>query len=426
MFWQIFVRGGFDVESVKNLRIDPDRLWDSLMEMAKIGPGIAGGNNRQTLTDEDAEGRALFQTWCEKAGMEMAVDTMGNMFATRAGTDPDALPVYVGSHLDTQPTGGKYDGVLGVLGGLEVIRTLNDLDVTTKHPIVVVNWTNEEGTRFAPAMLASGVFAGKHDQDWAYDRTDSEGKKFGDELKRIGWVGDEKVGARKMHAMFELHIEQGPILEAENKDIGVVTHGQGLRWIECKITGKESHTGSTPMHMRKNAGRGLALITELVHEIAMKNQPNAVGAIGHIDVYPNSRNIIPGQIVCTIDMRTHLLDKLQGMVAELEDRAPKLCSEIGVEFECSIVGQFDPPAFDEGCVAAVREAAEELGYSHMDIISGAGHDACWINDLAPTAMIMCPCEDGLSHNEAEEISKEWAQAGTDVLLHAVLNTAIIQ
>jgi N-carbamoyl-L-amino-acid hydrolase len=414
------------LESMKNLRIDPDRLWDSLMEMAKIGPGIAGGNNRQTLTDEDAEGRALFQKWCEDAGMKMGVDTMGNMFASRAGSDPDALPVYVGSHLDTQPTGGKYDGVLGVLGGLEVIRTLNDLDVTTKHPIVVVNWTNEEGTRFAPAMLASGVFAGKHDQEWAYDRVDSEGKKFGDELKRIGWVGDEKVGAREMHAMFELHIEQGPILEAENKDIGVVTHGQGLRWIECKITGKESHTGSTPMRMRKNAGRGLALVTELVHEIAMKHQPNAVGAIGHIDVYPNSRNIIPGQIVCTVDMRTHLLDILEAMVAEFEEKAPKLCSDIGVDFECSIVGQFNPPAFDEGCVSAVREAAEELGYSHMDIVSGAGHDACWINDLAPTAMIMCPCEDGLSHNEAEEISKEWAQAGTDVLLHAVLNTAIIQ
>lgn len=412
--------------SVKNLRIDPDRLWDSLMEMAKIGPGIAGGNNRQTLTDEDAEGRALFQSWCEKAGMDMGVDTMGNMFATRAGTDPDALPVYVGSHLDTQPTGGKYDGVLGVLGGLELVRTLNDLDVSTKHPIVVVNWTNEEGTRYAPAMLASGVFAGRHDQDWAYDRTDSDGKKFGDELKRIGWVGDEQVGSRKMHAMFELHIEQGPILEAENKDIGVVTHGQGLRWIECKISGKESHTGSTPMRMRKNAGRGLALITELVHEIAMKHQPNAVGAIGHIDVYPNSRNIIPGQIVCTVDMRTHLIDILEDMVSEFEERAPKLCSDIGVEFECSIVGQFNPPAFDEDCVSAVREAAVELGYSHMNIVSGAGHDACWINDLAPTAMIMCPCEDGLSHNEAEEISKEWAQAGTDVLLHAVLNTAIIQ
>jgi N-carbamoyl-L-amino-acid hydrolase len=395
------------------------------MEMAKIGPGIAGGNNRQTLTDADAEGRALFKRWCDDAGLDMGVDTMGNMFATRAGEDPDALPVYMGSHLDTQPTGGKYDGVLGVLGALEVMRTLNDLDVKTKHPIVVTNWTNEEGARFAPAMLSSAVFAGKHTQDWAYDRVDAEGKKFGDELKRIGWVGDEEVGARKMHAMFELHIEQGPILEAEGKDIGVVTHGQGLRWIECTVTGKESHTGSTPMAMRRNAGRGLALITELVHEIAMKNQPNAVGAIGHIDVYPNSRNIIPGKVVFTVDMRTHLLDKLNAMVDEFKERAPKLCADIGVEFDCHIVGQFDPPAFDETCVSAIRDATEELGYSHMDIISGAGHDACWINDVAPTAMIMCPCVDGLSHNEAEEISREWAQAGTDVLLHAVLNTAEI-
>ena len=406
-----------------NMRIDGDRLWDSLMEMAKIGPGIAGGNNRQTLTDEDSEGRHLFKRWCDAAGMSMGVDEMGNMFARREGTDPDALPVYVGSHLDTQPTGGKYDGVLGVLGGLEIARTLNDLDIKTKHPIVVVNWTNEEGTRFAPAMLASGVFAGKHERDWAYDRVDAKGKKFGDELERIGWKGDEKVGDRKMHALFELHIEQGPILEAEGKDIGVVTHGQGLRWIECTITGKDSHTGSTPMHMRKNAGRGLALVTELVHEIAMKNQPNAVGAIGHIDVYPNSRNVIPGKVVCTIDFRSHLPEKLHGMEAEFYERAPALLEEIGVTLEHQVVGQFEPPAFDEGCVKAVRDAAERLGYSHMNIVSGAGHDACWINDVAPTAMVMCPCVDGLSHNEAEEISKDWATAGTDVLFHAVVETA---
>ena len=409
----------------ENLRINPDRLWDSLMEMAQIGPGIAGGNNRQTLTDADGEGRALFQRWCEAAGMSMGIDQMGSMFATRPGTDPDALPVYMGSHLDTQPTGGKYDGVLGVLGALEAVRTMNDLGIKTRHPIVVVNWTNEEGTRFAPAMLASGVFAGRHTLDWALDRVDAKGKRFGDELERIGWKGDEPVGARKIHALFELHIEQGPILEAEGKDIGVVTHGQGLRWVECTITGKESHTGSTPMAMRKNAGRGLALVTELVHEIAMANQPNAVGAIGHIDVYPNSRNIIPGKVVCTVDMRTHILPKLNAMVAELLARAPKLCEDIGVTFEAQIVGQFDPPAFDEACVARVRAAAERLGYSHMDIVSGAGHDACWINDVAPTAMIMCPCVDGLSHNEAEDISKDWAAAGTDVLLHAVLETAEI-
>ncbi len=409
----------------ENLKINGARLWDSLMDMAQIGPGVAGGNNRQTLTDEDSEGRHLFQRWCEEAGMTMGVDEIGNMFARREGTDPDALPVYVGSHLDTQPTGGKYDGVLGVLGGLEIIRTLNDLDIKTKHPIVVTNWTNEEGTRFAPAMLASGVFAGKHTLDWANDRVDADGKRFGDELERIGWKGSEKVGDRKMHAFFELHIEQGPILEAEGKDIGVVTHGQGLRWIECTIVGKESHTGSTPMHMRENAGRGLALVTELVHEIAMNNQPNAVGAIGHIDVYPNSRNVIPGKVVFTVDMRTHLLDKLNGMVDELMARAPQICEEIGVEFSAEIVGQFDPPAFDEGCVSAVRAAAERLGYTHMDIVSGAGHDACWINDLYPTAMIMCPCVDGLSHHEAEEISPEWAAAGTDVLFHAVVETAEI-
>ncbi|MEX2518866.1 MAG: Zn-dependent hydrolase [Paracoccaceae bacterium] len=406
-----------------NLKIDADRLWDSLMEMAKIGPGVAGGNNRQTLTDEDAEGRRLFQSWCEKAGLTMGVDEMGDMFFRREGEEPDLPPVYVGSHLDTQPTGGKYDGVLGVLGGLELIRTLNDLNVKTRHPIVVTNWTNEEGTRFAPAMIASGVFAGALERDWAYGRTDAAGKTFGGELERIGWKGEEKIGARKMRAFFELHIEQGPILEAEKKDVGVVTHGQGLRWVECTVTGKGSHTGSTPMPMRRNAGRGLAQITELVHEIAMKHQPNAVGAIGHIDIYPNSRNIIPEKAVFTIDFRSHILETLEAMVAELRKKAPAICDALGCSFECEIVGQFDPPAFDEECVAAVRNAAERLGYSHRDLVSGAGHDACWINRVYPTAMVMCPCVDGLSHNEAEEITREWAEAGVNVLMHAVVETA---
>lgn len=408
-----------------NMRINGDRLWDAIMDMAKIGPGVRGGNNRQTVTDDDATGRALFQKWCEDAGMTMGVDQMGNMFFRREGTDPDALPVYVGSHLDTQPTGGKYDGVLGVLGGLEIIRTLNDLNVKTKHPIVVVNWTNEEGTRFAPAMLGSGVFAGMHDLQWAYDREDAEGKKFGDELVRIGWRGDEEVGARKIHAMFELHIEQGPILEAENKEIGVVTHGQGLWWLQVTLTGKDSHTGSTPMSMRKNAGLGMARITELVHEIAMANQPEAVGAIGHCDVYPNSRNVIPGKVVFTIDFRTPHQDILDAMKARLEAEAPKIAKDLGLGIEIEAVGHFDPVTFDETCVAAVRNAAESLGYSHRDIISGAGHDACWVNRLAPTAMVMCPCVDGLSHNEDEEISPAWATAGTDVLFHAVVETAEI-
>jgi len=407
----------------ENLKINGTRLWDSLMEMAKIGPGISGGNNRQTVTDEDGEGRALFQQWCEAAGCTMGLDQMGNMFAHRAGTDPDALPVYVGSHLDTQPTGGKYDGVLGVLSGLEIIRTLNDLDIKTKHPIVVTNFTNEEGTRYAPAMLSSGVFAGLHTQDWAYDRVDAEGKKFGDELKRIGWRGDEETGARKMHAFFELHIEQGPILEAEGKEIGVVTHGQGLSWTQITIHGKDSHTGSTPMPMRKNAGLAMSRILCKVEEIAMSHAPHAVGAAGHIDIYPNSRNVIPGKAVFTVDFRSPDLAVIEDMEARLRVETKAICDEMGMEFEIEKVGGFDPVAFDETCVNAVRTAAERLGFSHMNLISGAGHDACWINRVAPTAMIMCPCVDGLSHNEAEEISPEWAAAGTDVLLHAVLETA---
>ena len=411
--------------SGQNLRINADRLWDSLMEMAQIGPGIAGGNNRQTLTDEDGEGRALFQAWCEEAGCQMGLDQMGNMFAMRSGTDPDALPVYVGSHLDTQPTGGKFDGVLGVLGGLEVIRSLNDLDVKTKHPIVVTNFTNEEGTRYAPAMLSSGVFAGVHAQDWAYGRVDAEGKSFGDELKRIGWCGDEEVGTRKIHAFFELHIEQGPILESEGNDIGVVTHGQGLSWTQVTIIGKDSHTGSTPMPMRKNAGLGMARILEKVDNIAWSHKPHAVGAAGHIDVYPNSRNVIPGKVVFTVDFRSPNLEVIESMEERLHTEGQKIADEMDLEILFEKVGGFNPVTFDPKCVMAVRNAAERLGYKHQNIISGAGHDACWINKVAPTAMIMCPCVDGLSHNEAEDISKEWATAGTDVLLHAVVETAII-
>jgi N-carbamoyl-L-amino-acid hydrolase len=408
-----------------NFKINGDRLWETIMEMAKIGPGIAGGNNRQTLTDEDAKGRALFQKWCDEANLSMGIDKMGTMFARREGTDPDALPVYVGSHLDTQPTGGKYDGILGVLGGLELIRSLDDMNIKTKHPIVLVNWTNEEGTRFAPPMMASGVFAGVHTLDWAYAKEDSDGKKFGDELKRIGWIGDEEVGSRKMKAFFELHIEQGPILESEGKDIGVVSRGQGLNWLQVTLTGRESHTGSTPMPMRRNAGLGMAKITSLVHEIAMSHQPDAVGAVGHCDVYPNSRNIIPGKVVFTIDFRSPSFDTQDDMERRLHEGAKEICNNLDLELEIEKVGHFDPVTFDEGCVSTIRKAAERLGYSHRDIISGAGHDACWINKVAPTAMVMCPCVDGLSHNEAEDISQDWAVAGSNVLFHAVLETAEI-
>jgi N-carbamoyl-L-amino-acid hydrolase len=298
--------------------------------MALVGPGVAGGCNRQTLTDEDSAGRHLFAGWCKAAGMTMGVDSMGNMFASRAGTDPELLPVYMGSHLDTQPTGGKYDGVLGVLGPLEVVRTMNDLGIKTRRSIVVTNWTNEEGARFAPAMLASGVFAGVLTEDYAKGRRDPDGKVFGDELARIGWVGEEMVGARKMHAMLELHIEQGPILEAEGNTIGVVTQGQGLWWLEITLTGKDAHTGSTPMNLRVNAGLGMARITERVHQIAMAHQPGAVGAVGQVKVFPNSRNVIPGKVIFTVDIRSPEQAKLDAMRAEVERAARAVARELGL------------------------------------------------------------------------------------------------
>ncbi len=408
-----------------NLRINGDRLWDTIHEIAEIGPGVRGGNNRQTLTDADGEGRHLFQKWCEAAGLTVGVDQMGTMFARREGTEPALDAVYVGSHLDTQPTGGRYDGVLGVLSGLELIRTLNDLDIKTRRPIVIVNWTNEEGARFAPAMLASGVFAGVFTQDYAHGRKDPEGKVFGDELKRIGWAGAEKVGARKMHSYFEYHIEQGPILEAENKEIGVVTHGQGLWWLEFTLTGKEAHTGSTPMNLRVNAGLAMARIFEMVQSVAMESQPGAVGGVGQVFFSPNSRNVLPGKVVFTVDIRSPEQKKLDTMRARVEAEAPKICAALGVGCAIEPVGHFDPVTFDPTLVDRVRKAAERLGYTHMNIISGAGHDACWMARVAPATMIMCPCVDGLSHNEDEKITKEWAAAGADVLFHAVVETAEI-
>lgn len=406
-----------------NLRVDADRLWQSLADMAKVGPGLRGGNNRQALTDSDRDGRLLFKSWAEHSGCTLGIDTMGNMFARREGTDPAALPVMVGSHLDTQPTGGRFDGVLGVLGGLEVVRTLNDAGIKTKRPIEVVNWTNEEGARFSPVMVASGVFAGVHTQDWAYARTDAEGLTLGDELERIGFKGDEPVRARKLHAYFELHIEQGPILEDEGIDVGIVTHGQGLKWLQVTLVGKETHTGSTPMPRRLNAGLGAARIAQLVEQIALSQAPLAVGAVGQMNLYPNSRNIVPGKAVLTVDFRHPAKDVIADMEAQLRSGVQRIADEIGLNWEIEEVGAFDPVEFDATLLSRIRFAAERLGYSHRDIVSGAGHDACWVSRVAPAAMIFCPCVEGLSHNEDESISKEWAAAGADVLLYAVVETA---
>ena len=408
-----------------NISINSDRLWDSLMTMAKIGPGIAGGNNRQTVTVEDGEARKLLQEWSENAGMTMKVDELGSMYFKREGTDKHALPVVIGSHLDTQPTGGKYDGVLGVLAGLEIVRTLNDLNIQTKHPILVVNWTNEEGSRFPPAMMASAGYAGIYEVNTLLSAKDAEGNIFGDELDKIGWKGSETVGSQKFHCYYELHIEQGPILETEEVDIGIVTHGQGLKWLEVKLSGVEQHTGTTPMNVRKDTSLALSEIILAVNHIANKNQPNALGSVGHIEVSPNSRNVIAGNSLFTVDIRSPDINKLVKMENELKQMTTDICKKYKIEFEMDQIGGFDPVAFDKECLNNIRNSAKKFGYSYKNIVSGAGHDACWINRVAPTAMVMCPCVDGLSHNEAEEITKDWSTAGADVLFHAVVNTAEI-
>jgi N-carbamoyl-L-amino-acid hydrolase len=413
------------MSDLSNVRVNGERLWDALMAMAEIGATKKGGSRRLTLSDLDKEARGLFIDWCRQAGCTIAIDAMGNIFARRAGSEDGLAPVMMGSHLDTQPTGGKFDGVLGVLGALEVVRTLNDLKIATRHPIEIANWTNEEGSRYAPAMLASGVFAGVYSTEFAYGLRDAEGKSLGEELARIGYRGGEKVGGRPIHAFFELHIEQGPILEDENLDIGVVTHGQGQRWYEIKLVGFESHAGSTPMPRRRDALLGAARIVELVNRIGLAHAPLGVSTVGMLNTYPNSRNVIPGEIFMTCEFRYPEDDRLTEMDRALREGIETICGAIGLTYELSQVFYYAPVAFDPSCIAAVRRAADHYGYSHRNMVSGAGHDACYIARVAPTSMIFTPCVDGISHNEAEDIKPSWASAGANVLLHAVLEKAEI-
>ena len=409
--------------NVKNLKIDGDRLWDSLMEMAKIGPGVAGGNCRLALSDFDREGRDLFVRWCQEAGCAITVDKMGNIFARRPGKNPELAPVTTGSHLDTQPTGGKFDGVFGVLAGLEVIRTLNDNDIETEAPVEVAVWTNEEGSRFAPAMVASGVFAGVFDLDYGHSRADVDGKTIGAELERIGYLGEETPGAHPIRAFFEAHIEQGPILEAEEKTIGVVTGAQGQRWFEATLTGSESHAGTTPMNRRKDALLAAAKLVTAVNEIALAHPPHAVTTVGMMQVSPNSRNTIPGSVFLTIDLRHPDDATLSKMEEELRQACAAICDPAGIEAVLDMIWYSPPIAFDKDCVGAVKQAAGAAGYDNMEIISGAGHDACYVSRVAPTAMIFVPCEDGVSHNESESATPEDLAAGCNVLLYAMLERA---
>src|SRR6266540_6099194 len=404
-----------------NLKIDSARLWNDLMETAAIGGTQKGGICRLTLTDLDRQVRDWFRARAEALGCTVTVDDMGAMFVRRPGQRADVAPIAMGSHLDTQPTGGKFDGVLGVLAALEALRTLHEGGYETFAPVEVVNWTNEEGARFAPAMTASGVFAGVFERDWAAAREDRTGVKFGDALAAIGYRGAEKCGAHPLSAYFELHIEQGPILEAEAKDVGVVTGVQGMRWYEVTVTGQDSHAGTTPMHARRDALMGAARIVEQVNAIAKAHPPLAVGTVGLVEVRPNSPNVIPGEAFFTVDFRhpeTQVLDSMEQMLTAVADQ---ICGALGLGVVVTKIWDQPPVRFDPDCVTCVRTAAEASGFSARDIVSGAGHDAAYVARVAPTAMIFVPCRDGISHNEAEFSSKEQCAAGAQVLLQAVLD-----
>ena len=406
-----------------NLRVDGARLWASIMEMAKIGALPGGGCGRLALTDDDRRGRDLFASWCEQAGCTVTVDEMGNMFARRPGRNPDLPPVAAGSHLDTQPHGGKFDGIFGVLAALEAVRTLNDAGVETEAPIEVINWTNEEGSRFAPAMIASGVFAGLFDRDFAYGIESPEGETLGDELARIGYKGSEPCGEHTLGALFEAHIEQGPILEAAGVPIGVVGGAQGQRWYDIEVRGRDSHAGTTPMPARKDALVAAARMAARIEDIALGKAPDAVGTVGQFDVSPNSRNTIPGEVRFSVDIRHPDAGVLVEMDAEIRESFAAIAERGDVDVTIDQIWEKPPIEFDPRCVEAVREAAAELGYAHQDIVSGAGHDACQVCEVAPTGMIFVPCEDGISHNEIESATPEDLEMGCNVLLHAMLAMA---
>jgi N-carbamoyl-L-amino-acid hydrolase len=407
------------VLDVQFLQIDGQRLWDSLMETARIGATPKGGICRLTLTDFDRQVRDWLKAQCVALGCAVTIDEVGNMFACRPGKNPKLPPIAIGSHLDTQPTGGKFDGPLGVLAALEALRTLRDNDRASNAPIELVNWTNEEGARFAPAMLASGVFAGVFTADYAYSRTDRDGKTFGAELTRIGYRGTAKAGAHKFAGMFELHIEQGPILEHEGRMIGIVQGAQGVRWYEVTITGEEAHAGAMPMRLRKDALVGAARMIERIDVIA-REIPDAVGTVGLIESRPNSRNVIPGEVFFTVDFRHPDEKTLDFMEMQLRQALAEVLPPLYLAYRQNRIWASPPVHFSPDLIDCVRVAVETAGFSYRDIVSGAAHDSVYIARVAPTAMIFVPSRGGISHNEAEWTSFEQCAAGAQVLLNAVL------
>lgn len=405
-----------------NLRINSERLWDSLMTLAEIGATPRGGVCRLAGSELDGQARDLFRRWCEAEGCSVTVDPVGNMFARRPGENPARDAVATGSHIDSQPTGGKFDGAYGVLAGLEVLRTLNERDIRTEAPIEVCVWTNEEGARFPPAMMGSGVYAGVLDLDEMLERRDHDGESLGDSLDKIGYRGDAPMG-RSFGAFFEAHIEQGPILEREHKRIGIVQGVQGLRWYDISVTGAEAHAGPTPMDMRRDALAGAAALATATLAMARDTGPDARATVGEWRTFPGSRNTVPGRIEMTLDMRHPKLDTLRAMDAALREAALALAEEHRVDIAIECIWESAPVEFDGECVAAVREGARRAELPARDIVSGAGHDAVYISRLAPTAMVFVPCEGGVSHNESEAATAEDCAAGCDVLFHAMLERA---
>ena len=404
-------------------RVDADRLWSRLMAMAVHGATPAGGCNRQALTDEDKAGRDLFVSWCEAANCEVRVDEIGNIFARRAGSMAGAAPVMTGSHLDTQPSGGRYDGIYGVLAGLEVIETLNDMGVTTTHPIDVVVWTNEEGCRFDTAMMGSAVWSGAMPVEQAYALTDRDGSSVRDELQRIGYLGGVPARSTPVHAAFELHIEQGPVLEDESRSIGIVTGVQHMSRHRIVIKGEEAHAGPTPMSRRRDPMMALSVFLPQLYELAATHGPEGRVTFGFINALPGSSNTVPGRLEMTVDIRHPDAESYRDMLASYDRLVHAACERFGLP--CSLTCFWEAPGvvFDSSCVEAVRGAVTSLDYSNREIVSGAGHDACNLAAVAPTSMIFIPCEGGLSHNEAESISREQAERGANVLLHAILERA---
>jgi N-carbamoyl-L-amino-acid hydrolase len=408
--------------SSDTIRVNGDRLWQSLMQLATIGATQKGGVCRLALTETDGAGRDLFVQWARELGCEIRVDRIGNIFARRAGTNPDRPPVLTGSHLDTQPTGGKFDGAYGVMAGLEVLRTLNDLNLSTEAPVEVVVWTNEEGSRFVPVMMGSGVFVGAFDLNQTLAQTSRDGTRVSDALQAIGYAGTDAQQGHAVGAYFEAHIEQGPVLESESTLIGVVTGAMGQHWYDIEVQGMEAHAGPTPMAIRQDALVVAAGIVEAVNRIAIEQTPHGRGTVGCLEVYPNSRNVIPGRVQLTVDFRNALASGL----AEMDKALRRVCAEAerpGISVKVTEVVGFPPQEFEPALVDSVRGSANALGYSNLDLASGAAHDAVHLARIAPTAMIFVPCKDGISHNEIEYASPDHLEAGANVLLHTILSQA---